>query len=107
MASLLYGAGLRLMECLRLRIKDADFATHHRKDRTIERFPTGKVNPLRLDDSVGYAVKTGQDGFRAVISRLVMYSAKVLPVGKCSLGESSRIPAGEAHIGACREGAEV
>ena len=28
MASLLDGAGLRLMECLRLRIKDVDFATH-------------------------------------------------------------------------------
>lgn len=26
MASLLYGTGLRLMECLRLRVKDADFA---------------------------------------------------------------------------------
>jgi integron integrase len=28
MASLLYGAGLRLLECLRLRVKDMDFASH-------------------------------------------------------------------------------
>ena len=28
MAVLLYGAGLRLMECCRLRVKDVDFATN-------------------------------------------------------------------------------
>jgi integrase len=28
MASLLYGSGLRLMECVRLRVKDIDFAYH-------------------------------------------------------------------------------
>ena len=29
MASLLYGSGLRLMECLRLRVKDIDFGQNH------------------------------------------------------------------------------
>ncbi len=29
MASLLYGSGLRLMECLRLRVKDIDFGQKH------------------------------------------------------------------------------
>lgn len=28
MAKLLYGSGLRLMECVRLRVKDVDFAQH-------------------------------------------------------------------------------
>ena len=30
MASLLYGSGLRLMACVRLRVKDVDFAYHQR-----------------------------------------------------------------------------
>ncbi len=33
-----------------------------RKDGTMERFPTGKINPLRLDQGDGYAVETGGGG---------------------------------------------
>lgn len=33
-----------------------------RKDGATERFPTGKVNPLRLDQGDGYAVETGGGG---------------------------------------------
>ena len=53
-ASLLYGAGLRLMECLRLRVQDVDFARHEitvhegkgAKDR-ITLLPQSLVGPLR------------------------------------------------------------
>jgi integron integrase len=54
MASLLYGAGLRLLECARLRIKDVDFERGElmvrdgkgRKDR-VTLLPDGLVLPLR------------------------------------------------------------
>jgi integron integrase len=54
MASLLYGAGLRLMECVRLRVKDVDFARLQiavregkgGKDR-ITMLPPSLVEPLR------------------------------------------------------------
>ena len=53
MANLLYGSGLRLMECLRLRVKDIDFAYHQvvvrdgkgRKDR-VTVLPERLVDPL-------------------------------------------------------------
>jgi integron integrase len=54
MASLLYGSGLRLLECARLRVKDVDFAAGHivvrdgkgRKDR-ITLLPANLRQPLR------------------------------------------------------------
>lgn len=54
MASLLYGAGLRLMECLRLRVKDVDFTRKEIlvrdgkgfKDR-VTMLPAALVEPLR------------------------------------------------------------
>ena len=55
MASLLYGAGLRLMECVRLRVKDVDFAYRQilvrdgkgQKDR-VTMLPQTVIEPLRL-----------------------------------------------------------
>lgn len=55
MASVLYGAGLRLMECVRLRVKDLDFAQHQilvregkgAKDR-VTMLPDRLGEPLRL-----------------------------------------------------------
>jgi integron integrase len=55
MAQILYGSGLRLMECLRLRVKDLDFANHQiivrdgkgENDR-VTMFPDVLLEPLRL-----------------------------------------------------------
>jgi len=62
MASLLYGAGLRLMECLRLRVKDVDFAYRQilvrdgkgGKDR-VTMFPESTVQPMQ--QQLGHAKK--------------------------------------------------
>ncbi|TCO40085.1 phage integrase family protein [Dokdonella fugitiva] len=56
MASLLYGAGMRLMECLRLRVKDVDFARNEilvrdgkgGKDRRTM-LPRSLVEPLQRE----------------------------------------------------------
>jgi integron integrase len=61
MASLMYGAGLRLLECAQLRVKDVDFARGEitvrdgkgRKDR-VTLLPTPLADPLRRHlDAVG------------------------------------------------------
>jgi integron integrase len=58
MASLLYGAGLRLMECVRLRIKDVDFA---RSDIIVRDGKGGKDRhaplPSRLHDALAQQVE--------------------------------------------------
>jgi len=54
MASLLYGTGMRLMDCIRLRVKDIDFAYHQivvrdgkgQKDRVVP-LPQRLVEPLQ------------------------------------------------------------
>jgi integron integrase len=49
MASLMYGAGLRLMECLRLRIQDVDFG---RKEITVRDGKGGKDRMTMLPESL-------------------------------------------------------
>lgn len=49
MASLLYGAGLRLMECLRLRVKDADFTM---RQLTIRDGKGGRDRVTMLPDAI-------------------------------------------------------
>lgn len=75
LASLLYGAGLRLMECLRLRVKDVDFARNEvtvrngkgGKDRRTV-LPKSLVEPLQREVERAKALHAGDlhDGFGAV-----------------------------------------
>ena len=75
MASLLYGSGLRLMECTRLRVKDMDFEQHQLivrdgkggKDR-ITMLPDRLVEPLKTHlEKVGVLRKKDlSEGFGAV-----------------------------------------
>jgi site-specific recombinase XerD len=72
MASLLYGAGLRLTECLKLRVKDIDFAYRQimvrdgkaAKDR-MTMLPLSTVQPLKRQLAVAKAARwTGRRLFR-------------------------------------------
>jgi len=55
MASLLYGSGLRLMECLRLRVKDLDF---QRREILVRHGKGGKDRVTMLPDSLIPALQT-------------------------------------------------
>jgi integron integrase len=75
MAALMYGSGLRLMECVRLRIKDVDFKYHRltvrdgkgNKDR-ITMLPQTLVEPLRIQINKVKNIHRQdlQDGFGSV-----------------------------------------
>ena len=58
MAALLYGTGMRLLECLRLRVKDVDF---DRSEITVRDGKGGKDRrvplPIRLRDALGTAIE--------------------------------------------------
>ncbi len=67
MAKLLYGCGLRLMECVRLRVKDIDFEQNHiivrdgkgMKDRST--MLPGQLKPLLMEHMEGVKITHKQD----------------------------------------------
>jgi integron integrase len=75
MAGLLYGSGLRLMECVRLRVKDVDFGYAHitvrdtkgNKDR-VTMLPVNLANPLErhLQKTKAQHEQDLEDGFGSV-----------------------------------------
>ena len=66
MAGLLYGSGLRLMECLRLRIKDIDFA---RNEITVREGKGGKDRKTVLPESLRPALQAQIDQVRVQHTR--------------------------------------
>lgn len=66
MAGLLYGSGLRLMECLRLRIKDIDFA---RNEITVREGKGGKDRKTVLPESLRPALQAQIDQVRVQHAR--------------------------------------
>ena len=70
MGSILYGSGLRLMECLCLRIKDIDYSAD---SRTVQELPGRKVSFLHLPAS-NFSVHTihvwhNRKGYRYIIDK--------------------------------------
>jgi integron integrase len=61
MAALLYGSGMRLMECMRLRVKDVDF---ERRQITVRNGKGGKDRQVPLPDSVRDRLKTAVERVR-------------------------------------------
>ena len=66
MAGLLYGSGLRLMECLRLRVKDVDFA---RGEITVREGKGGKDRKTVLPGALRQALQAQADAVRVLHAR--------------------------------------
>lgn len=66
MAGLLYGSGLRLMECLRLRIKDVDLT---RNEITVREGKGGKDRKTVLPERLGPALQAQLDAVRVLHAR--------------------------------------
>ncbi len=66
MANLLYGSGLRLMECVRLRVKDVDFARH---EITVRQGKGAKDRRTMLPSSVVDALQVQLEHARRVHNR--------------------------------------
>ena len=71
MASLLYGSGMRLMECVRLRVKDIDFG---RKEICVRDGKGGKDRHVPLPQRL-------RDGLRAQLQRVVLIHQQDLAAG--------------------------
>ncbi len=100
-ASLLYGSGLRLMECLRLRVKDIDFGQNHivvrdgkgQKDR-VTVLPTTLAEPLRrqIDRITAIHQRDRQEGFGRVYLPFAL--AKKYPNAERQAGWQYLFPSG-------------
>lgn len=66
MASLLYGSGLRLMECVRLRVKDVDIA---RSELVVRQGKGGKDRRTMLPQALGVRLQAQMDEARALHRR--------------------------------------
>jgi len=77
-ASLLYGAGMRLMECLRLRVKDIDFGYHQ---ITVHDAKGGKERVTTLPDKLVEALTVHLESVRALHQRDLSagFGEKILP----------------------------
>lgn len=66
MASLLYGSGLRLMECLRLRVKDVDFERH---EITVRDGKGGKDRRTMLPSALSEPLRRQREDVRVLHAR--------------------------------------